>query len=183
MSESSESGNNPDRTPDDSLTPTATEAKGPEAPLPAAPAEAPHEPAEAPIAAAEPTHEESALVGPLTPLVPESFDDFGLVPALHSAILRMGWLRPTPVQQLTFNPMIAGEDVMVQSHTGSGKTGAFCVPWLASRFEAKPASRDRRPAARAAADPRARQAGLRRAAPPRYRRPPSRSSPSTAARR
>nr|WP_276603303.1 DEAD/DEAH box helicase [Nannocystis pusilla] len=51
----------------------------------------------------------------------------------------MGWTRPTPVQALSFPPLHAGHDVLVQSHTGSGKTGAFCMPWLAGRFDPRPA--------------------------------------------
>ncbi|MCA9634519.1 MAG: DEAD/DEAH box helicase, partial [Myxococcales bacterium] len=83
---------------------------------------------------------ETHLVGPLTATEPESFDDFELDPRLHSAITAMGWIRPTPVQAQAFRPLVEGGDLMVQSHTGSGKTGAFCVPWLAARFDPKPAS-------------------------------------------
>ncbi|MBK7824184.1 DEAD/DEAH box helicase [Nannocystis sp.] len=72
--------------------------------------------------------------------MPQSFDELALPEALRAAIARLGWTKPSPVQALSFDPLIAGRDVMVQSHTGSGKTGAFCVPWLASRFDARPAS-------------------------------------------
>jgi ATP-dependent RNA helicase DeaD len=39
------------------------------------------------------------------------------------------------VQAQAFGPAIEGKDLMVQSRTGSGKTGAFCLPWIASRYE------------------------------------------------
>jgi superfamily II DNA/RNA helicase len=77
---------------------------------------------------------------PEGPPLPESFDELALPDALRRAIARLGWTKPSPVQALSFDPLIAGRDVMVQSHTGSGKTGAFCVPWLASRFNPGPAS-------------------------------------------
>ncbi|MGB1277720.1 MAG: DEAD/DEAH box helicase, partial [Nannocystaceae bacterium] len=47
---------------------------------------------------------------------------------------------PTRVQVECQPPMTAGKDVLVQSHTGSGKTGAFCIPWLTARFDQRPAS-------------------------------------------
>jgi ATP-dependent RNA helicase DeaD len=72
--------------------------------------------------------------------VPESFDAFELSDALTRAVAAMGWEAPMPVQAATFSPLMQGHDVMVQSHTGSGKTGAFCIPWLASRFEPGPAA-------------------------------------------
>ncbi|MDC0667512.1 DEAD/DEAH box helicase [Nannocystis radixulma] len=87
----------------------------------------------APEAAAE------APEAPEAPKLPESFDELDLPDALRRAIARCGWTRPTPVQALSFPPLHAGHDVLVQSHTGSGKTGAFCIPWLASRFDPRPA--------------------------------------------
>src|SRR5690606_7548019 len=69
----------------------------------------------------------------------ESFDELALPDALRRAIERVGWKKPTPVQALSFGPLLAGRDVLVQSHTGSGKTGAFCIPWLAARFDPRPA--------------------------------------------
>jgi len=76
---------------------------------------------------------------PELPPLPASFDELALPDALRRAIARLGWTKPSPVQALSFEPLISGRDVMVQSHTGSGKTGAFCVPWLASRFDPAPA--------------------------------------------
>ncbi|MBL9102777.1 MAG: DEAD/DEAH box helicase [Myxococcales bacterium] len=73
------------------------------------------------------------------PPLPASFDELPLPDALRRAIARLGWTKPSPVQALSYDPLVAGRDVLVQSHTGSGKTGAFCVPWLASRFDPRPA--------------------------------------------
>lgn len=50
--------------------------------------------------------------------------------ALQDAVTRMQWPDLMPVQRQTLPPMLAGQDVMVQSQTGSGKTGAFLLPIL-----------------------------------------------------
>lgn len=53
-----------------------------------------------------------------------------LPPALRDAALRLRWTELMPVQVQTIPHMLAGGDVMVQSQTGSGKTGAFLLPIL-----------------------------------------------------
>ncbi|NLY40397.1 MAG: DEAD/DEAH box helicase [Desulfovibrionales bacterium] len=50
--------------------------------------------------------------------------------ALQEAIARMHWAELMPVQRQTLPPMLDGQDVMVQSQTGSGKTGAFLLPMM-----------------------------------------------------
>jgi ATP-dependent RNA helicase DeaD len=59
-----------------------------------------------------------------------SFDEFGLPEAIRSGLKDLGYLSPTPVQRSVFAPVKDGQDVMVQSKTGSGKTTAFCLPLL-----------------------------------------------------
>lgn len=49
---------------------------------------------------------------------------------LRDAALRMGWTELMPVQQKSIPYMLDGQDVMIQSQTGSGKTGAFLLPIL-----------------------------------------------------
>jgi ATP-dependent RNA helicase DeaD len=49
---------------------------------------------------------------------------------LRAASLRMNWTELMPVQEQTIPYMLDGLDVMVQSRTGSGKTGAFLLPIL-----------------------------------------------------
>src|SRR5688572_11267716 len=58
------------------------------------------------------------------PPLPASFDAFDLPQTLREAIAECGWSKPTPVQAATFAPIVAGHDVLVQSQTGTGKTGA-----------------------------------------------------------
>lgn len=50
--------------------------------------------------------------------------------ALRDAAFRLNWSELMPVQVQTIPHMLAGGDVMVQSQTGSGKTGAFLLPIL-----------------------------------------------------
>ncbi len=46
----------------------------------------------------------------------------------------MGFTQATPVQQATLLPMLSGEDLLVQSPTGSGKTCAFGIPLVENIF-------------------------------------------------
>lgn len=48
----------------------------------------------------------------------------------RAAMLRAGWTSLMPVQARAMPYVMAGRDLMVQSRTGSGKTGAFVLPIL-----------------------------------------------------
>lgn len=50
--------------------------------------------------------------------------------SLQQAAARMQWTDLMPVQKQAIPHMLAGRDIMVQSKTGSGKTGAFLLPIL-----------------------------------------------------
>lgn len=60
-----------------------------------------------------------------TPLTMET-----LPPALREAVSRAGWDGLMEVQSKAMPYLLAGRDIMVQSRTGSGKTGAFLLPAL-----------------------------------------------------
>jgi ATP-dependent RNA helicase DeaD len=60
------------------------------------------------------------------------FADLGLPPEIHAALEDMGYVRPTPVQAAVYAPAMAGQDLLVQSRTGTGKTTAFGLPLVAS---------------------------------------------------
>lgn len=47
---------------------------------------------------------------------------------LQEACANMGWTSLTPVQSRTIPYLTTGRDVMVQSRTGTGKTGAYVLP-------------------------------------------------------
>lgn len=53
-----------------------------------------------------------------------------LPPRLQSAVANVGWSQLMPVQTRAIPYILAGRDLMVQSRTGSGKTGAFLLPIL-----------------------------------------------------
>ena len=54
----------------------------------------------------------------------------GLPEPLQAAAARAGWSTLMPVQAMAIPYMLAGRDLMIQSRTGSGKTGAFLLPIL-----------------------------------------------------
>lgn len=59
-----------------------------------------------------------------------SFNNLGLAPEILSALKKIGFLNPTPVQERAIPLALAGHDLMVSSQTGSGKTAAFMIPSL-----------------------------------------------------
>jgi ATP-dependent RNA helicase DeaD len=58
----------------------------------------------------------------------QTFADLGLHEDVLEAVGEMGWETPTPVQRDCYPLAVAGHDVIVQSRTGTGKTGAFGIP-------------------------------------------------------
>ncbi len=56
------------------------------------------------------------------------FTELGISKDIQQSLRRMKFEKPTPVQQLTIAPFLAGEDLLVQAPTGTGKTGAFGMP-------------------------------------------------------
>lgn len=61
---------------------------------------------------------------------PSSFKSLGIESPLLEALEELGYETPTPIQQQTLTPLLAGRDVLGQSETGSGKTAAFTLPIL-----------------------------------------------------
>ena len=49
---------------------------------------------------------------------------------VSAACRRAGWQSLMPVQSLALPYLLAGRDIMVQSRTGSGKTGCYLLPML-----------------------------------------------------
>ncbi|CAB1057086.1 DEAD-box ATP-dependent RNA helicase DeaD (= CshA) (EC [Olavius sp. associated proteobacterium Delta 1] len=58
------------------------------------------------------------------------FSKFDLQPQLVQTVADIGYTEPTPIQSIVIPAMRAGQDVMGQSQTGSGKTAAFSLPIL-----------------------------------------------------
>ena len=72
--------------------------------------------------------EELKITAPEDSLPPISLDS--LPEQMHDACARAGWPRLMPVQAHALPYLMAGRDIMVQSRTGSGKTGAYLLPLL-----------------------------------------------------
>lgn len=60
-----------------------------------------------------------------------TFASFGLDPRILSAIERIGYSTPTPIQEQSIPVVIAGRDVMGVAQTGTGKTAGFGLPMIA----------------------------------------------------
>ena len=60
-----------------------------------------------------------------------NFAEMNLPQALKNAIAAMNFTTPTPIQEQTIPHAIDGRDVLGTAMTGSGKTGAFCIPMIA----------------------------------------------------
>ena len=59
-----------------------------------------------------------------------SFNSFAFHPQINAGILAAGYESPTPIQNQTIPPILAGRDVLGLAQTGTGKTAAFVLPIL-----------------------------------------------------
>jgi superfamily II DNA/RNA helicase len=59
-----------------------------------------------------------------------SFSDLSLDEQLLSAVKKMGFEQPSPVQLQAIPPALEHKDLLVSAETGSGKTAAFLLPTL-----------------------------------------------------
>lgn len=58
------------------------------------------------------------------------FASFSFHPSINAGIAACGFKAPTPIQEQTLPPALAGGDVMGLAQTGTGKTAAFVLPIL-----------------------------------------------------
>merc|ERR1712123_141313 len=66
-----------------------------------------------------------------------AFEEFGVLPEIAKAVDDMGWTLPTDVQSEAIPLILGGGDVLMAAETGSGKTGAFCLPVIQIVQESK----------------------------------------------
>src|SRR5690242_19872506 len=58
----------------------------------------------------------------------QSFSQMPLQPGTLDAIVAMGYEVPTPIQAQAIGPFLAGQDLLAQARTGTGKTAGFGIP-------------------------------------------------------
>ncbi|MBP7865466.1 MAG: DEAD/DEAH box helicase [Acidobacteria bacterium] len=95
---------------------------------PAADAAPPAPPEPAPVPTPEPPVPAEDLAEPVNALPAIGWED--LPDALRQGATRCGWTNLMPVQAKVIPYILAGRDLMIQSRTGSGKTGAYGLPLL-----------------------------------------------------
>jgi superfamily II DNA/RNA helicase len=66
----------------------------------------------------------------VTPFFIMSFSTLALRQEIISALTKLGYHEPTEVQSQVIPLALDGKNIVVQSHTGSGKTAAFVIPAL-----------------------------------------------------
>lgn len=59
-----------------------------------------------------------------------NFSQLNLNANINKAILKCGYQEPTKIQLASIPPILAGQDIIASSQTGSGKTAAFVLPVL-----------------------------------------------------
>ncbi|XP_012232015.1 ATP-dependent RNA helicase Ddx1 [Linepithema humile] len=59
-----------------------------------------------------------------------AFEEMGVLPEIAKAVDELDWTLPTDVQSEAIPLILGGGDVLMAAETGSGKTGAFCLPIL-----------------------------------------------------
>ncbi|CEF68224.1 ATP-dependent RNA helicase DDX1 [Strongyloides ratti] len=64
-----------------------------------------------------------------------AFEDLGIIPELAEAVTNKGWSIPSDIQCEGIPAILGGGDVLMAAETGSGKTGAFCLPILQIVYE------------------------------------------------
>ena len=61
-----------------------------------------------------------------------TFADLALSTPVLSAITRIGYEQPSPIQAAAIPHLLAGKDILGTAQTGTGKTAAFALPALSN---------------------------------------------------
>ncbi|KAL3117863.1 hypothetical protein niasHT_006295 [Heterodera trifolii] len=73
-----------------------------------------------------------------------AFEELGVLSELATALNDLEWTLPTDIQSEAIPAILGGGDVCMAAETGSGKTGAFCIPILQIVFETMLPSKPKR---------------------------------------
>ncbi len=68
----------------------------------------------------------------MTDTTPLLFPDLGLSGPVLTALKRIGYEQPTPIQAQSIPPLLEGLDLLGTAQTGTGKTAAFALPLLST---------------------------------------------------
>jgi len=63
-------------------------------------------------------------------IIPMTFKDLSIAPAILKALETKGYTKPTPIQEKAIPLLLAGRDLLGCAQTGTGKTAAFAIPIL-----------------------------------------------------
>merc|ERR1712168_737401 len=69
-----------------------------------------------------------------------SWASLGLDSRILAGLASLGWKEPTEIQEAGIPVALKGKDIVATAKTGSGKTGAFCLP-IIQRILSNPNSR------------------------------------------
>ena len=64
------------------------------------------------------------------PAATPGFGDLGLSSSVLKAVNELGYEQPSPIQAASIPVLLAGDDLLGQAQTGTGKTAAFALPML-----------------------------------------------------
>lgn len=64
-----------------------------------------------------------------------AFEELGVLPEIAKGLVEMDWSLPTDIQSEAIPAILGGGDVLMAAETGSGKTGAFCIPIIQIVYE------------------------------------------------
>lgn len=74
-----------------------------------------------------------------------TFRDLGLGQRLCNVLDDLGYAKPTDIQSQALPAIVAGKDVLGVAQTGTGKTGAFCLPILEQLISARVRAESKQP--------------------------------------
>ncbi|MDY0001819.1 MAG: DEAD/DEAH box helicase [Polyangia bacterium] len=84
------------------------------------------------LSAAPTEHDESRGCGEQAEAPSLSWEELGVATDRVALLQKLGYHRPMEVQTATYQAILDGRDLVVQSRTGSGKTLAFALPLIAN---------------------------------------------------
>lgn len=64
-----------------------------------------------------------------------AFGELGVMPEITEKLDRLEWILPTEIQAEAIPLILGGGDILMASETGTGKTGAFCIPIIQVVYE------------------------------------------------